>query len=50
MVSAMVQSDSPYVFGAAPPTPARHDPEGRDLVIIDGTAMTYRHHRVRQQA
>jgi len=37
--------DSPYVFGDEPPTPARHDPEGRDVVIIDGKAMTYRHHR-----
>ena len=46
----MVPHHSPYVFGDEPPTPTRHDPEGRDLVIIDGAAMTYRHHRVRQQA
>ncbi|WP_281284915.1 hypothetical protein [Halonotius terrestris] len=44
----MVQSDSPYVFGHAPPAKARHDPEGRDLVIIDGKSMTYRHHRAQQ--
>lgn len=39
---------SPYIFGEEPPTPTRHDPKGRDLVIIDGTAMTYRQHRSQQ--
>jgi hypothetical protein len=46
----MVPHHSPYVFGDEPPTPTRHDPEGRDLVISDGAAMTYRQHRVQQQA
>jgi hypothetical protein len=46
----MAATHSPYVVGVEPPAPTRHDPEGRDLVVIDGTAMTYRHHRSRQDA
>ncbi len=45
----MVQSNTPYVFGDEPPRPASHDPEGRDVVIVEGQAMTYRsYHRTRQ--
>jgi len=45
----MEPSDAPYVFGDESPQPPSHDPEGRDVVIIDGQAMTYRsYHRTRQ--
>jgi hypothetical protein len=45
----MESRDSPYVFGDEPPEQPSHDPEGRDIVIIDGTAMTYRsYHRSEQ--
>lgn len=45
----MEPRDSPYVFGDESPQQTSHDPEGRDVVIIDGQAMTYRsYHRTRQ--
>jgi len=45
----MERSDSPYDFGVESPPQTSHDPEGRDVVIIDGQAMTYRsYHRTRQ--
>ncbi|ATW89644.1 hypothetical protein halTADL_2940 [Halohasta litchfieldiae] len=45
----MEPRDSPYVFGDEPPREASPDPEGRDVVIIDGQAMTYRsYYRTRQ--
>ena len=45
----MEPSDSPYVFGDESPQQISHDPEGRDVVIIDDQAMTYRsYHRTRQ--
>jgi len=45
----MEPNDTPYVFGDEPPQPPSHDPEGRDVVIIDGEAMTYRsYHRTHQ--
>lgn len=40
--SGMEPRDSPYVFREEPPEPMEHDPEGRDVVIVDGQAMTYR--------
>ncbi|MFW6320961.1 MAG: hypothetical protein ACOC0Z_03865 [Halohasta sp.] len=44
----MERSDSPYDFGVESPRRTTHDPEGRDVVIIDGEAMTYRsYHRSR---
>ncbi len=45
----MEPSDTPYVFGDESPRAASHDPEGRDVVIVEGQAMTYRsYHRTRQ--
>lgn len=43
-LSAMNQRDSPYTFGAEQAVQPTSDPEGHDLVIIDGEAMTYRHY------
>jgi len=44
----MEPSDTPYVFGDEPPRQRSHDPEGRDIVIVEGQAMTYRsYHRTR---
>jgi hypothetical protein len=40
----MDQRDSPYVFREEPAAPD-HDPEGRDIVIVDGEAMSYRQYR-----
>jgi hypothetical protein len=41
----METHDRPYVFRDERATPARHDPEGRDLVIVDGRTMSYRYYR-----
>lgn len=34
--------DSPYVFRDEPDETPEYDDEGRDVVIVDGRAMTYR--------
>ncbi|WP_161631404.1 hypothetical protein [Candidatus Halobonum tyrrellensis] len=45
----MEESDTPYVFRDEQPdgnaVDADPDPEGGDVVIIDGRAMTYRRYR-----
>lgn len=41
----MGRSDSPYVFRDENERPARYDPEEREVVIVDGTAMSYRVYR-----
>jgi hypothetical protein len=43
----MEERDSPYVYRDDPaPDPDRDpDPEGRDVVIVDGEAMSYRVYR-----
>lgn len=41
----MEPRDSPYVFRDEPSEPATPDPEGRDVVIVDGRAMSYRRYR-----
>jgi hypothetical protein len=41
----MEPRDSPYVFRDEPSEPPSPDPEGRDVVIVDGRAMSYRRYR-----
>jgi hypothetical protein len=41
----MEPRDSPYVFRDEPSEPASPDPEERDVVIVDGRAMSYRRYR-----
>jgi hypothetical protein len=41
----MEPRDSPYVFRDEPSEPESPDPEGRDVVIVDGRAMSYRRYR-----
>jgi hypothetical protein len=41
----MEERDSPYVFREEPAEPPTPDPEGRDIVIVDGEAMSYRTYR-----
>lgn len=38
-------NDSPYVFRDEPETASEPDPEGKDVVIIEGQAMAYRSYR-----
>ncbi|WP_173862787.1 hypothetical protein [Salinigranum rubrum] len=37
--------NSPYVFREERESPASHDPEEREVVIVDGRAMSYRMYR-----
>ncbi|WP_267195355.1 hypothetical protein [Halegenticoccus tardaugens] len=37
--------DTTYVFRDEVETPRTPDPEGRDVVIVDGQAMSYRSYR-----
>lgn len=39
------ERNSPYVFRDEPEAPASHDPEEREVVIVDGKAMSYRAYR-----
>jgi hypothetical protein len=41
----MAQRDSPYVFREEASDSGSHDPEGKDLVIVDGESMSYRAYR-----
>jgi hypothetical protein len=39
------EPNSPYVFREEDESPPSHDPEGREVVIVDGRAMSYRVYR-----
>jgi hypothetical protein len=41
----MDRTDSPYVFREERQVRPRPDPEGRDIVIVEGRAMSYRAYR-----
>lgn len=41
----MGRSDSPYVFRDEGDRPTQYDPEEREVVIVDGYAMSYRAYR-----
>jgi len=43
----MERTDSPYVFRDEVASTPNHDPRERDVVIVDGQAMSYRVHRRR---
>jgi hypothetical protein len=43
-----MNSDRPYVYRDEPEPVSSHDPEGRDIVIVDGRAMSYRRYRGRR--
>jgi hypothetical protein len=39
------ERNSPYVFREEHESPPSHDPEEREVVIVDGRAMSYRMYR-----
>jgi hypothetical protein len=39
------ERNSPYVFREEHESPPAHDPEEREVVIVDGRAMSYRMYR-----
>jgi hypothetical protein len=41
----MEEHDTPYVFRDEVAQPPDHDFEEREVVIVDGEAMTYRNYR-----
>jgi hypothetical protein len=41
----MEQTNSPYVFREEHEQAGPHDPEEKDLVIVDGESMSYRAYR-----
>ena len=41
----MEEPNSPYIFREEQDRPSEHDPEGRDVVIVEGRAMSYRSYR-----
>jgi hypothetical protein len=45
MVEQSEEPNSPYVFREERDDPPSHDPEEREVVIVDGRAMSYRMYR-----
>lgn len=45
----MDERPSPYVYRDEPTDEPAHDDEGRDVVIVDGRAMTYRSYHGRER-
>jgi hypothetical protein len=45
MHSGREEPNSPYVYRDEQEQPAALDPEGRDIVIADGLAMSFRSYR-----
>ena len=41
----MEERDTPYVFRDETATEPTYDPEEREVIIVDGQAMTYRSYR-----